>query len=555
MKFPFPGTSCLTLLFVLSAILCNGAVTDSETSPNLPPQTPVYTNPVVPGFFPDPSIVRVGEDYYLVNSTFQYFPGIIISHSKDLVHWEQIGHVFTDSKDLDLSGFRDGCGIWAPDISYHDGEFYIFYCLVELSPDRKVNVRGNYMVKSKNIHGPWSKPVQLTDEGNDPSHFVDDDGTHFMLYAAGMPKGNGTKIVKLNKDCTKVVEGPYWMSWGPVRGHPEGPHLFKKDGFYYHHMAAGGGWYEGHHQVIARSTNIYGPYEASPHNPFIAQLDKNAVVQHQGHAKLVQTPKGDWWAVYLCQRRTEGKSQLGRETGLDKVDWLADGWPVLNGGKGPSVTNAVPDLPAVPLTQPPPKDGFESPKPGVGWEFLRNPDPSGYSLTERPGFLRIRTGKWDLDSTKVRNVILQRETSKNYTAETRLEFAPNAGEEAGLVCMYDGSSFIKFALTGSKGALGLVLEECRKKVRKRIAEVSGIKKGPIFLRLTVRGLSRSFSYSEDGKKWIDAGIVPDAGFLSDEGTSYWGFTGTMVGIYAIDKGSGNAIPADFDWFSLTSDTP
>ncbi len=551
MRFPSLGTVCLVLLCTLSA---GSASTNSQFSASVTGQSASYTNPILPGFFPDPSIVRVGEDYYLVNSTFQYFPGIIISHSRDLVHWEQIGYVFTDSKDLDLSGFRDGCGVWAPDISYHDGEFYIFYCLVELSRDRKVNVRGNYMVKSKSIHGPWSKPAQLTDEGNDPSHFVDDDGTHYMLYAAGTPKGTATKLVKLSPDCTKVTEGPYWMSWGPERGHPEGPHLFKKDGYYYHHMAAGSGWYEGHHQVIARSTNIYGPYEPSPHNPFIAQLDKTSPIQHQGHAKLVQTPKGDWWAVYLCQRRTQGKSQLGRETGLDKVDWLPDGWPVLNGGRGPSVTNAVPDLPQAPVPPISPKDDFQAENLGLQWQFLRNPEPSGFSLTERPGFLRIRTGKADLDSTEVRNVILRRETDKNYSAETKLEFAPKAGEEAGLVCMYDGSSFIKFGLTGKQGELKLILEECRKKVRKTVSEVKDIKPGPIFLKITVNGLNRSFSYSNDGKKWIEAGIVADAGFLSDEGTSYWGFTGTMVGIYAIDKGSGNAIPADFDWFSISADT-
>lgn len=552
MKLPFLARRCV--VFLCSITLAQAA-TNSESPVPPASQGAVYTNPVLPGFFPDPSIVRVGEDYYLVNSTFQYFPGIIISHSKDLVHWEQIGHVFTDSKDLDLSGFRDGCGVWAPDISYHDGEFYIFYCLVELSRDRKVNVRGNYMVKSKSIHGPWSKPVQLTDEGNDPSHFVDDDGTHYMLYAAGTPKGTATKFVKLSPDCSKVTEGPYWMSWGPERGHPEGPHLFKKDGYYYHHMAAGSGWYEGHHQVIARSTNIFGPYEPSPHNPFIAQLDKSSPIQHQGHAKLVETQKGDWWAVYLCQRRTQGKSQLGRETGLDKVDWLPDGWPVLNGGRGPSVTNAVPDLPSAPVAQLPAKDEFKEPILGDRWQFLRNPDPEGFSLTERPGFLRIRTGKADLDSAEIRNVILQREVSKNYTAETRLDFAPRMGEEAGMVCMYDGSSFIKFGLTGKAGDLRLILEECRKKVRKTIAEVPVVKPGPIFLRITVRGLSRTFSYSYDGKTWSDAGAVPDAGFLSDEGTSYWGFTGTTVGVYAIDKGSGNAIPADYDWFAITTDNP
>ena len=166
------------------------------------PAPKAYTNPVMAGFFPDPSVVRVDDDYYLVNSTFEYFPAIVISHSKDLVNWQQIGHVFSKSEDLDLTYFFDGMGIWAPDISYHDGEFYVLYCLVQLSKDRTTNVRGNYMVKSKSINGPWSKPVQITDFGSDPSLFVDDDGEHYMLFAAGIPTGNGTKIVKLNKECT-----------------------------------------------------------------------------------------------------------------------------------------------------------------------------------------------------------------------------------------------------------------------------------------------------------------------------------------------------------------
>ena len=507
-----------------------------------------YRNPVLPGFFPDPSVVRAGEDYYLVNSTFQYFPAIIISHSKDLVHWEQIGHVFAKSEELDLTGFYDGCGIWAPDISYHDGEFYVFYCLVQLKKDRSVNVRGNYMVKSKNILGPWSKPAQLTTDGNDPSHFVDDDGAHYMLYAAGIPKGSATKIVKLNKDCTKVVDGPFWVDYGGEKRAPEGPHLFKKDGYYYHTMAASGGIYDGHHQLMGRAKNIYGPYEASPHNPFIAQRDKTASIQHQGHAKLVQTQHGEWWAVYLCQRRINGFSQLGRETGLDRVDWLPDGWPVLNGGKGPSAVNTAPKLP-VTVYQATLNDEFSEPTLGIQWQFVRNPDAAGFSLTERKGWLRIRTGDFDVDSLEARNIILQRETSQRYTATTKLEFDPKQGEQAGLLCYYDTKSYIKFACTGS----GLRLEECRKGVKKVIAETPGITSKTIGLRVQVAGLSRTFSYTCDDTTWHDAGSVADASFLSDQGTPLWGFTGTMVGVFAVNGGSQQHMPADFDWFKIIAE--
>ncbi len=505
-----------------------------------------YTNPVLPGFFPDPSLVRVGEDYYLVNSTFQYFPAIIISHSRDLVNWRQIGHVFSRSEDLDLREFFDGCGIWAPDISYHDGEFYVFYCLVQLKKDRSVNVRGNYMVKSRSIMGPWSKPVQLTTEGNDPSHFVDDDGTHYMCYAGGIPKGSATKIVKLNADCTKVVEGPFWIDYGGEKRAPEGPHLFKRGGYYYHTMAASGGIYDGHHQLIARSRNILGPYEFGPDNPFIAQQDRSSPVQHQGHAKLVETQNGEWWTLYLLQRRIKGFSQLGRETGLDRVDWNEAGWPVLNGGAGPSVTNRVPKLPFTP--QPAVlSDAFEAPALDVKWQFVRNPDYSRLSLTERPGMLRLRTGDFDLASLQCRNVVLQREVSQEYQVTVKMDFDPGPGEQAGLVCYYDTKSFISLGLVRQDG-LRLRLEECRKGVRTLVAELSGISSTTLRLRVTVDGLSRTFHVADAQSNLREVGTVSDASFLSDQGTPQWGFMGTMVGVFAVGNGAGRMTPADFDDF-------
>jgi xylan 1,4-beta-xylosidase len=508
----------------------------------------IYTNPVLPGFFPDPSIVRVGDDYYVINSTFQYFPAIVISHSKDLVHWRQIGHVFTNRADLDLSEFYDGCGIWAPDLSYHDGEFYVFYCLVQLKKDRSVNVRGNYMVRSRGIHGPWSKPVQLTEEGNDPSHFVDEDGTHWMCYAGGIPKGSATKIVKLNADCTRVVEGPFWIDYGGEKRAPEGPHLFKRGGYYYHTMAASGGIYNGHHQLIARSTNVLGPYEFSPHNPFIAQLDRTSPLQHQGHAKLVETQRGEWWAVYLLQRRINGFSPLGRETGLDRVDWQADGWPVLNGGHGPSLTNDLPQLPVTP--QPVERrDDFRAPQLGVQWQFIRAFDPARIRLSDRSGWLRLLGGEFDVDSPRARSLVLRRETCLHYQATTKLEFDPRPGAQAGLVCYYDTMSYLKLALT-DRGSRKLVIEECRKRVKTTLAETPVRKSKTLYLRVRVQGLSRWFDYSYDNRRWQEAGAVPDASFLSDQGTPQWGFMGTLVGVFAVNTDASRTVPADFDWFHL-----
>ena len=195
-------------------------------------------------------------------------------------------------------------------------------------------------------------------------------------------------------------------------------------------MAAGSGVYEGHHQLIARSRHLFGPYEPSPHNPFIAQFDKASKFYHHGHAKLVQTQCGDWWAVYLVRRQFGGFSPLGRETGLDRVDWLEDGWPVLNGGKGPSETNTAPDLKLAP--QPASlRDDFDGTSLDVRWQFVRNPDPAQFSLTERPGSLRIFSGAADVDSPGRQTMVLQRETSNFYMASTRMEFDPQVGRRGG----------------------------------------------------------------------------------------------------------------------------
>ena len=515
-----------------------------------------YDNPVLPGFFPDPSVVRVGTDYYLVNSTFQYFPSIIISHSKDLVHWEQIGHVLTKAKDIELNHFFDGMGMWAPDISYYKDTFYVFYCLVQLTKDRHINVRGNYMVKSKSINGPWTTPVQLTFEGNDPSHFIDDDGTHYMAYAAGIPKGRGTKIVKLNNECTKVVGEPKWMEWGNEIGHPEGPHVFKKDGYYYHHIAAGGGVYPEHHQLIARSKNIYGPYEPSPYNPFIAQMKLGQTPRprttQQGHAMLVNTQNGEWWAMYLSMRRVDGKNnQLGRETGLDKINWLSDGWPILNEGDGPSEKNWAPDLPVKKYNSSLMED-FSSNKLNPNWEWVRIPDSNSFSLSERKGHLILYTTPFDLDTIAARNILLRREVNLNYSAITKLDFKPQSTERAGLVCYYDTKTYASFSLAFDNG-LQLVIEECKKGKRNRVAMVSDIQNKPIYLKVQVIGYERIFWYSYDNKDWKQAGRIANANYLSDFGTSQWGFMGTMVGIYSLNRGSGKRLPADFDFFNYYSE--
>jgi xylan 1,4-beta-xylosidase len=501
-----------------------------------------YGNPVIRGFAPDPSVVRVGDDYYVVHSTFQFFPAISISHSRDLVHWRRIGHVFESVESLDLRSYFDGCGVWAPDISYHDGWFYVFFCLVQLTRDRTVNRRGNYMVRSRSIHGPWSEPVQLTDEGNDPSHFVEDDGSHWMLYAPGMRLERGTKIVRLSDDCTRTVGEPYWMRWGSDRTAPEGPHVFKRGGWYYHTMAAGSGIYDGHHQLIARSRTLLGEYEPSPHGPFIAQLDRSSPIQHHGHAKLVEDTTGRWWAMYLCQRRLNGVSPLGRETGLDRIDWLDDGWPVISGGCGPiSHTNGFVRSHAAEVI-----DDFDAPKLDVDWMSIRK--PAEFSLAARPGWLRLQADRSPLSESSCSGALLRRETNHYYVARTLVDFDSSHGGLAGLVCYYDTACHISLSVTGRNERV-LELAERRRGVDAIVARVA-VPDGKLHLGVQVEGLRRTFSFSVDGERWLDIASIEDCSFLSDEGTPNWGFTGTLVGVFATSDGGQRAAHADFDWFAM-----
>lgn len=525
----------------------------------LKPKT--YTNPVIKGFFPNPSTVRVGDDYYTVNSTNEYFPGIIISHSKDLVNWKQIGHVLNTIEDLDLTSFFDGMGIWAPDISYYNGEFYIFYCTVQLSKDRKTNVRGNYMKKSKSIYGPWSKQVQISDFGSDPSHFVDSDGEHYMLFAAGIPTGNGTKIVKLNKECTKMVDEPRWMETEGKKSAPEGPHLLKKDGYYYFIMAASSGLFQGHHMLIARSKSVYGPYENSPYNPYLTQKDTNAINFHQGHGKIFDTQNGEWWTTVISQRRIKGNikgrrsgiSQLGRETSLYKISWSKDGWPIANDGKGPLDTNIRPNLPWTPQFNASGGE-FNAPELGIQWIFRHNPVYEDFSLTEKKGSLRIYSGNFDIDTIAGRNLIVQRERWLKLEAVTKLTFNPDTKEQAGLACHYDTKTYARLGLQrDAAGTLELLLEECRYGKKAIIKVISDIKSNTVYLKMKVDKLQRWFFYSYDNKKWLDAGVIEDAGFLSDQGTPNWGLMGTTTGVFSFNRGTGKRIPADFDYFRIKAE--
>ena len=506
-----------------------------------------YQNPVNRGFFPDPSVVRVGDDYYMVNSTFQYFPAIAISHSTDMVHWEIIGHAITDPDDLDLRDIKDSHGIWAPDIEYLDGRFIIMATLRLNGDGKRGNnvLRRQLVVTSEKAEGPYSKPAWIEVDSIDPSLFVDDDGKRYMAISPGV------NLVPLSCDCTKALGEPVEIWPGTGERCPEGPHVLKRGEYYYAILAEGGTGY-GHGINVARSKNLFGPYEPSPYNPVLRQFDPDAPLQRCGHGKLIEDQNGDWWIYYLCGRPNNGKyTTIGRETALEPVRWLDDGWFIINDGKGPSIINTAPDLPKMQITDNS-TDDFDSDKLSLYWEFVRTPARGNYSLSERPGWFRIWTMDGQLFEIRAKNTLLRREQELCYTAETKLEFYPEKnGEQAGITCYYSTATYARFSLCFEEGRkLQLVIN--RNHGEELMAEVSDVPEQPLYLKLEVEYLTRRFYYSPDGENWTLAGVLENCVYLCDEGVpdDPKRHTGTLVGIYANNGGCGSRIPADFDYFKI-----
>jgi len=292
--------------FLFMIILTNCSVEYNET----------YTNPVIPGGFPDPSICRVGDYYYTVHSTFEYFPGVPIFHSKDLVHWRQIGYCLTRESQLPLRKMRPGGGIYAPTLRYHDGLFYMI--------TTNVDGGGNFYVTAKDPTGPWSEPVWLDKEGIDPSLLFDDNGKIYYTRHVGQADGYIAQTL-LNIGEGKL-EGELKKIWGGTGGiWPEGPHLYKINGKYYLMISEGGTSY-GHMITIARSDSPWGPFEPNPDNPILTHKDREGnQFRALGHGDLVETPDG-WWIVFLGIRPQGGHyNHLGREMFLAPLEWNEDG--------------------------------------------------------------------------------------------------------------------------------------------------------------------------------------------------------------------------------------
>lgn len=474
-----------------------------------------YHNPVRTGFFPDPSIVRVGEDYYMVNSTFIFFPCIPVSHSRDLVHWQVIGHAIERPEWAHVEGLEGGRGWWAPDISYCNGRFYICATL-RLNDVGRVR-RRQMVVTAERPEGPYSEPVFFDEDGIDPSIFHDDDGRHYMLL------NRGARIFEIDETATRRLSETTLLYYGTNKRAPEGPHLLKKDGWYYLFEAEGGTGI-GHRETVSRSRTLRGIYTPSPYNPVVRQWDERALIQRCGHAKPVSTPDGRWYFVYLCGRALDGKwTMLGRETALDPFTWTPDGWPVMNEGRGPSEQNIMPH-PACPveekvdwLTPRPPKDGQ------IVWQENQ---------------VTIQGSEYPMTDVRCRSILLRRQTSFRFRFEADM-IVPQTGE-AGLTCYYDENSFLTLT-AGQRGAEVTMYAgvENAKSDRKSVCLAPG---QTVRLSVQADGLKRSFFVNGELIAALD-----NVTCLADEGVRIGKrFTGAMVGVYAIGC---TAVFAQLEYFA------
>jgi xylan 1,4-beta-xylosidase len=505
-----------------------------------------YLNPILPGYYPDPSILRVGEDYYLVNSSFTHFPGLPVWHSKDLVHWTQIGNAVNRPSQADFGKLEISRGLFAPAINYHDGTFYIINTCVDCVEDAKEN----FLITAKDPAGPWSEPVVLGFEGIDPSITFENNGKAYIVNNGppdGAPLYNGHRAIWMQEYdiATQKMVGPRKVivnGGSNIKTKPiwvEGPHLFHVKGWYYL-MAAEGGTSEQHSEVIFRSKKLWGPYVSYKGNPILTQRDlapgRAFPVTSTGHADLVKTQKGQWYAVFLGTRPyADDFYNTGRETFMLPVTWK-NGWPVIlkKGAPVPFVVKR-PNLPQEPLPQPhagnfETAEAFAAPL-GLDWVTVRTPREVWYTVDS--GALNVQSRPVAIGSDGQPSFIGKRLQHANATVTSTLRFDPKIdGERAGLVAFQNSKAFYFFGLVhdGGKNAV------C---VTRRAGDgdpdngttlsCAPAPDGALTLQIAVKSGKIDFAFGTPGTLTT---LVKDADATVLSTKKAGGFVGTIVGPYA-----------------------
>jgi xylan 1,4-beta-xylosidase len=529
-------------------------------------------NPILPGFNPDPSILRIGDDYYIATSTFEWFPGVQIHHSRDLVHWRLLTRPLHRASQLNMLGDPDSCGIWAPCLSYEDGLFWLIY--TDVKRFGRASVAGasgasmrdfhNYLVTSPRIDGDWSDPIHLNSSGFDPSLFHDEDGRKYLVnmlwdHRPGQNRFAGIVLQEYSAKERKLLGERKNIFAGTLLGFTEAPHLYKRNGWYYLLTAEGGtGW--GHAVTMARSRRITGPYELHPDTCIMSARHRpDAELQRAGHASLVETQNGETYMAYLVGRplRNRGRCILGRETAIQKMVWGEDDWlRTLNGEGIPTIETPAPLLSARSFPPPPSREDFNSPQLPIDFQWLRTPWPEEiFSLTARTGFLRLY-GRETLGSLFRQSLVARRQQAYCFSASTVIEFEPDHFQQlAGLVCYYNSAKFHYLYLSHDENLgkhLRVMTSVPDLPQADAFTPLISIQAGkPVHLRVEVDYERLHFAYRVEGVdsnwRWLPQQF--DASILSDECTAagHPNFTGAFVGMACQDL-AGTAKQADFDFF-------
>ena len=526
----------------------------------------LIANPILPGFHPDPSILRVGDDYYIATSTFEWFPGVALHHSRDLVQWRQLPSPLDRRSQLDMIGDIDSGGVWAPCLSYTHGRFHLIYTDVK-SRRGAFKDTHNYLVSAERIEGPWSEPVPLNSSGFDPSLFHDDDGSSWLLnmiwdFRKGRNAFAGIALQRYDIERQQLTGPVHNIFRGTSLGVTEAPHLYRRNGYYYLVTAEGGTGY-GHAMTVARSRELTGPYEVDPTNPVLtSNPDAADQLQKAGHGSLVETSGGEWYCAHLCARPVvAGRCMLGRETALQRCVWTEDDWLRIEGGPYPSHRVAGPDLHwQAPLAEPD-RDTFESPGLHRYWQSLRRPfDDTRLSLTERPGCLRRKGGE-SMQSTHRQSLLARRLTHLEVKVETRLSFHPDHFQQmAGLILYYDTQDYVYLRVTRDETlgrCLGIIVSRLGVYDEPLTSDFPLVDGDVRLMARLEREWLRFFhapgdaqgdpDRDGDGIEWQPIGDPLDISHLCDDDPDYIRFTGTFVGLCAQDL-SGAGLAADFHEF-------
>lgn len=488
-----------------------------------------YTNPIISGMHPDPSICRVENDYYLVNSSFEYFPGIPVFHSKDLIHWKQIGHCITRNSQLTLkAGFPNATGTFAPTIRYRNGIFYVVCTNINFGEAGG----GNFFVWTKDPYGEWSDPIWLDCPGIDPSFFFDEDG---MVYYTGTVNDN-IYLSQIDLQSGRKI-GESKIIWAGTGGsYPEGPHIYHYHGWYYLFISEGGTEYC-HMLTVARSKAVDGPYESCPRNPVLTNRSLILPIKAVGHADLVCDQNQHWWAVCLGIRPISYpfRHNLGRETMLVPVSWDEEGWPVLgnNGTLEEEIdTDRLPisDSNLVEVNKKQFYDDFQGTTWKKEWNFIYNPVEELFEL-HKEGLI-LHGNCVTLAEAQPLAWIGRRQEHHIFQAKTTLTFAPNVGEEAGLCIYMNNQHHYEVALTSVEGVRQLI-------IRRQIGSLSKVErqlpyaKNEVELILTGDKEYYTLGYLVEGQM-IPLGKGEVAYLTTEVGGK---FTGNYIGLYATGNGT------------------